>query len=112
MQVAVRYVIFTFASSNSTAPTTADPATLAKYSTKNLTQNIPVWIRPTRASAAHIHVGIILHRVDQGVEFFGIANITCVRSTPAGGVDSICEENDRFAAGHVAQPLVNDQIDC
>src|SRR3989441_6831596 len=65
--------------------------------------------RPGRATGG-VKVGVVLHRVDQSIQFFRIAHSAFVRGVLTRGIDAICEEHDRFSSLYPFQLLINHHV--
>ena len=50
--------------------------------------------------------------IDQGIQFFSIADVALIARMIAGRVNAICEEDDGFASLLAVESLIDDQINC
>ena len=65
------------------------------------------------ASAARLlaAVGVVLHGVDEGVEFLGVAHVAGVGGALAGGVHAVGEEDDGLAPLDAGEALLDDGVE-
>jgi len=57
------------------------------------------------AASTNVTVSIVLHRINQGIQFFGIEYSALICCAFACCVHAISEEHNRFAPGNLVQTL-------